>query len=58
MNLDYKLDNWIKYNQNVLMIGKHGVGKTALIKKAFERNGLKWRYFSAATMDPWTEFSN
>jgi hypothetical protein len=56
MNLDYKLDNWIKYNQNVLMIGKHGVGKTALIKKAFERNGLKWRYFSAATMDPWTDF--
>ena len=56
MNLDYKLDNWIKNNQNVLLIGKHGVGKTAIIKNAFERNKIKWRYFSAATMDPWTDF--
>ena len=56
MNIDYKLDEWICHNQNVLLIGKHGVGKTAMIKAAFERNKVKWKYFSAATMDPWTDF--
>lgn len=53
---DDKLDFWIKNGLNVMLIGKHGVGKTAMVKQAFERNGLKWRYFSAATMDPWVDF--
>jgi hypothetical protein len=56
MNIDYKLDEWITHNENVLLIGKHGVGKTAIIKAAFERNKIKWKYFSASTMDPWTDF--
>lgn len=56
MLLDDKCDFWIKNNLNVLFIGKHGVGKTARIKNAFERNKLKWKYFSASTMDPWTDF--
>ena len=56
MSLDYKLDFWIKNNQNALFIGKHGVGKTAMVKSAFERNKLRWKYFSAATMDPWVDF--
>jgi len=51
-----QLDFWIENGMNVLMAGLHGVGKTAQIKEAFERNGLCWRYFSAATMDPWTDF--
>ena len=51
-----QLDFWIENGMNVLMAGLHGVGKTAQIKEAFERNGLQWRYFSAATMDPWTDF--
>jgi MoxR-like ATPase len=54
--LDRKIDWWLNKGLNVLFVGKHGVGKTALIKEAFERHGLKWRYFSAATMDPWTDF--
>ena len=54
--LDDKCDFWIQNNLNVLFIGKHGVGKTAIIKSAFERNSLKWKYFSASTMDPWTDF--
>jgi len=53
---DIKLDFWIKHNLNVLMIGKHGVGKTAMVQDAFERHGLKWKYFSASTMDPWVDF--
>jgi hypothetical protein len=53
---DDKLDFWIQNGLNVMFIGKHGVGKTAMVKQAFERNGLAWRYFSAATMDPWVDF--
>lgn len=51
-----KLDFWIKNQQNVLFIGKHGVGKSSIIKQVFDKNNLKWMYFSAATMDPWIDF--
>lgn len=51
-----KIDSWISNGQNVLFIGKHGVGKTAIVKEAFERHGLNYRYFSASTMDPWVDF--
>lgn len=51
-----KLDHWINNNFNVCFIGRHGVGKTAMVKSAFDRHGLRWRYFSASTMDPWTDF--
>lgn len=53
---DEKLDFWLKNNLNVLLIGPHGVGKTARVKATFERANLKYRYFSAATMDPWVDF--
>jgi hypothetical protein len=53
---DTKLDFWIKKNYNVLFEGKHGVGKTARIIAAFDRAGLKWKYFSASTLDPWVDF--
>jgi predicted GTPase len=33
-----KLDFWVKNKLNVLFIGKHGVGKTAMVQSAFERN--------------------
>jgi len=29
---------------------------TSLVEEAFDRHGLKWKYFSAATMDPWVDF--
>ena len=51
-----KLDFWIKNNFNVLFVGKHGVGKTSIVVEAFNRNKLKWKYYSAATMDPWVDF--
>lgn len=50
------IDFWIEKNLNVLLRGKHGVGKTARILEAFNRHNLKWQYFSAATMDPWVDF--
>lgn len=51
-----KLDFWIQHNLNVLFIGHYGVGKTTRILEAFKRNKLHFKYFSAATMDPWCDF--
>lgn len=51
-----KLANYLSHNVNVLLIGAHGVGKTEVVKKIFNEAGLKWKYFSAATMDPWVDF--
>lgn len=56
MITEKELDFFIEHNLNVLFRGMHGVGKTAIIKEAFERRGLDWRYFSASTMDPWVDF--
>lgn len=42
-------------NYNVLFEGRPGVGKTSIIHEAFTKNGLKYKYFSASTMDPWTD---
>lgn len=53
---DEKLDFWIQHSLNVLFIGHYGVGKTTRILDAFKRNKLKFKYFSAATMDPWCDF--
>lgn len=50
-----ELDEWIKHDLNVLFIGEAGVGKTSMIIDAFNRNNLKYRYYSASTMDPWVD---
>ena len=50
-----KLAFYIKQNLNVLFEGERGVGKTSIIYKSFEEQNLKVKYFSAPTMDPWTD---
>lgn len=49
------LKHAVENDFNVLLSGKHGVGKTALVKQCFEDAGLNWKYFSASTIDPWTD---
>lgn len=53
------LDWWFKHKYNILFVGKHGVGKTSLIKSCFEKNNLilnkTYLYFSASTLDPWVD---
>lgn len=52
-----RLKQYLLLNYNVLFIGLHGVGKTAVIKQVFtETFGNRWRYFSASTLDPWVDF--
>lgn len=52
-----RLDNYLTHNKNVLLIGRHGVGKTAIVKDLFSQHfGENYKYFSTATIDPWTDF--
>lgn len=51
-----RLKQYLDLNLNVLMIGLHGVGKTSVIKEIVEEAGLRWKYFSASTLDPWVDF--
>ena len=49
------LDSWVKTQRNVLFEGYHGSGKTARVLGTFAKFGLKFKYFSCATLDPWTD---
>ena len=40
---------------NVLLTGDHGVGKTQIIRREAHRQGVVVKYFSCATLDPWTD---
>jgi hypothetical protein len=50
-----KLDLYVAKGFNVLFEGERGVGKTSIIHETFKKAGLKVKYFSAPTMDPWTD---
>ncbi len=57
---DEKLDFWLKHGFNICFVGRHGVGKTAMVKTCFERAGLvqgdTYLYMSGSTLDPWVDF--
>lgn len=50
-----KIDTYIEQELNVLLIGRHGVGKTYTLLEAAERHGLTLKYFSCSTLDPFTD---
>jgi MoxR-like ATPase len=50
-----KLDFYLKNNLNVLVAGKHGVGKTSQVIDCFARNKVNYLYFSGSTMDAWVD---
>jgi len=52
---ELKLQNFCKHSVNVLLIGKHGVGKTQMIKETFKNEGLKVGIFSASTLDAYVD---
>jgi len=51
-----KLKSWLDARLNVLVEGKHGVGKTTIILDAFREAGLRYAYFSGSTLDPFIDF--
>lgn len=55
-NLDTQLEYAIRTHKNVILRGKHGVGKTMRLKKIFEKHKLNAMYLSASTLDPWVDF--
>jgi len=55
-NLATDLEFALQNNLNVLLVGKHGVGKTSTVLDVFEKNKINYLYFSAPTMDPWVDF--
>ena len=56
MNLEQKLKFYLDNNQNVLLVGEHGTGKSTIIKELFDSQNLNYKYFSGPTMDPWINF--
>jgi len=57
MNLTEKLITYANNNLNVIFIGEAGVGKTTIARNVIQDIlGLRYVYFSAATLDPWAQF--
>lgn len=49
------LETYIRNGFNILLQGKHGVGKTALLNQACESLGWNLKYYSASSLDPYTD---
>lgn len=49
------LDVYIQSGLNVLLSGPHGVGKTQVLMEAAANHNLKVKYYSCATLDPFTD---
>lgn len=60
MDLEQKLKLYANEGYNVILTGKHGIGKTAIITEVFGsvfgEHNVRWKYFSASTLDPWVDF--
>lgn len=48
-------DTYLDNGFNVLLIGLHGTGKTETIKQLARDRGLKMKYYSCSTLDPYTD---
>lgn len=55
MGLEKKLLIYAEHDLNVLLIGSHGIGKTIITKGIAEKLGLQFKYYSASTLDPFSE---
>jgi len=55
MTLVPNLNTYIDKELNVLLCGKHGVGKTQALIEAAQQRELKVKYFSCSTLDPFTD---
>ncbi|NLF17882.1 MAG: AAA domain-containing protein [Lentisphaerae bacterium] len=49
------LETAIRSGLNVLIEGAHGCGKTSAVRLAAEAMGLRLKYFSASTLDPFVD---
>lgn len=49
------LQTYIENEFNVLIQGKHGIGKTMVLTEACKNLGLNLKYYSASSLDPYTD---
>lgn len=50
-----RIQRYMGIKFNVLLRGPHGVGKTQMVVEEVRRQGLRLKYYSAATLDPWAD---
>jgi hypothetical protein len=55
VSLEKKLVTYAENNLNVMLIGSHGIGKTTVVKAVAEKLGLRFKYYSSSTLDPFAE---
>lgn len=55
MALVPKAEAYYRAGLNVLLIGKHGVGKTQSLMEMCEELGITMKYYSCSTLDPFTD---
>lgn len=48
-------ETYLDHNFNVLLVALHGVGKTVSIIELCKQRGLKFKYYSCSTLDPFTD---
>lgn len=51
------IKEYINAGLRVSIMGLHGIGKTAIISEASKELGLKMKYYSSSTIDPYTELT-
>ena len=54
-NLIPMADVYLRERKNILLIGLHGTGKTQSIMEIAKKNGVKMKYYSCSTLDPYTD---
>jgi hypothetical protein len=50
-----KVKKYITHGRNIIITGQHGVGKTAVVRESASALKLKTKYYSVATLDPFTD---
>lgn len=46
---------FLQAGMNILVVGKHGTGKTEMLRTAVKDLGYNFQYYSASTLDPYTD---
>jgi len=55
VSITHKLKQYAENDLNVLLIGAHGIGKTTMVMQVADELKLNLCYYSASTLDPYTE---
>lgn len=54
-NLFPQLKSCVENHLNICIVSKHGTGKTTIVRDVCEDLGIKYKYYSCATLDPYTD---